>query len=250
MQKIMKPVLYICLLFFWGSIVSCQKEEIKLYEQRAGVYFSVNTYSYSFASDPDKDTMVLYLPVDITGVPTDYDREFRVALPDVNPYMTAEDDQYKIGKGIVKAGEGKGFVELELYRDDRLKDSTYKIHLEIRRTPDFPEIRLNRRTMEVSFTEKLIQPDNWNYLGLGVFSTAWWRFILTVTDGNELRLWTGGPGGTTNPDPEYWYMTYAELAAWKSMIRNALNEYNEGPDGPLMHDDGRSKGQPVEMPDE
>lgn len=222
---------------------SCQKEEIMQYENRAGVYFSTAYYTYTFAENPGVDTAVVRLPVTITGLYADYDREFKVTLPDVDTLTTAEDDQYKIGKGFVKAGEGTGFVELEIYRDDRLKDSTYMLYLSIQKTPDFPEIRLNRYNMRVSFTDRFIQPDNWSYLGLGTFSTAWWSFILEVTDGNPLRYWGG-----VNPDPEYWTMSGAELAAWKSVIRRALNEYNDGPNGPLIHDDGPNEGQEVEMP--
>lgn len=245
----MKHIKFICLFFMLGSITSCQKSDIMLYEQRAGVYFSTNSYSYSFADEPGVDTTVLRLPVDITGVPVDYDREFIVNLPNVDTLTTAEGDQYKIGKGIVKAGEGKGFVEVELYRDDRLKDSTYYILLNIQRSPDFPEIRLNRFNMSVSFTERLIRPINWNHLDLGDYSTAWWRFILEVTEGNTLRLWSGGPtNNPANPDPEYWYMTYPELAAWKTVIRIALDDYNANHSEPLKHDDGEKRGEQVKMP--
>lgn len=244
----MKTIKYICLFFLLGSIAGCQKSDIMLYEQRAGVYFSTYSSSYSFADSPGVDTAVLRLPVDITGSTTDYDREFIITLPNVDTLTTAEDDQYKIRKGIVKAGEGKGFVEVELYRDDRLKDSTYRILLSIQRSPDFPEIRLKRFNMSVSFTERLIRPDNWFQLkALGDYSTAWWRFILSVTEGNRLMYW-GGPGASMNPDPEKWYMGAAELAAWVTVIRIALDEYNDGPDGPLLHDDGDKKGEPVKMP--
>lgn len=111
-----------------------------------------------------------------------------------------------------------------------------------RNTPEsFLYVRLFHGTVD--------RPVNWGYLGLGDYSTAWWRFILEVTEGNQLRFWTGGPNGTLNPDGEYWYMTYAELGAWQTVIRNALDDYNaEHPDAPLTHDDGAKKGEPVKMP--
>lgn len=240
----MKNIRYFFLFSLLVAVCSsCQKEETMLYQNRAGVYFSTSTYTYTFAENPGLDTAIVRLPVTITGLCADYDREFKATLPDVDTLTTAEDDQYKIGRGFVKAGESTGFVELEIYRDERLKDSTYNLYLSIQKTPDFPEIRLNRYNMKVSFTDRFIQPDNWSYLGLGTFSTAWWSFILEVTDGNPLRYWGG-----INPDPEYWTMGAAELAAWKSVIRRALDEYNDGPNGPLIHDDGPSKGQEVEMP--
>ena len=239
----MNKISYICLLLTALWLSSCQKEEIRLYEQRAGVYFSTSQSSFSFIDQPDSDTAIVRLPVDITGLPADHD------LPWVDTVTTAEEDQYKIGNCLVKAGEGKGFAEVELYKDERLKDSVYTLRLEIRKTADFPEIRLNRTIMTLSFTNRLIRPDNWSYLGLGDYSTAWWNFVLEVTGGYKLPYWTGGPTGTYNPDPEYYYMTYSELGAWQSRIRKALDKYNaDHPGEPLRHDDGLKKGEKVEMP--
>ena len=245
----MNKISYICLLLtvFWLS--SCQKEEIRRYEQRAGVYFSTYQSSFSFIDQPDSDIAIVRLPVDITGLPADYDREFAIALPWVDTVTTAEEDQYKIGNCLVKAGEGKGFAEVELYKDERLRDSVYTLRFEIRKTADFPEIRLNRTIMTLSFTNRLIRPDNWNHLGLGDYSTAWWSFVLGVTEGNKLPYWMGGPTAALNPDPEYYYMTFSELGAWKSRISKALDKYNaDHPGEPLRHDDGPKKGEKVEMP--
>ena len=102
---------------------------------------------------------------------------------------------------------------------------------------------MNRFDMEITFTDKLIQPANWGYLNLGTFSSAWWRFVLNVTNGNPLRYWGG-----VNPDKDYWTMGYSELAVWRTVIRRELKKYNESPEGPLVHDDGPRKGKPVEMP--
>ena len=245
----MNKISYICLLLTALWLSSCQKEEIRLYEQRAGVYFSTSQSSFSFIDQPDSDTAIVRLPVDITGLPADHDREFTIALPWVDTVTTAEEDQYKIGNCLVKAGEGKGFAEVELYKDERLKDSVYTLRREIRTTADFPESRRHRTIMTLSFTNRLIRPDNWSYLGLGDYSTAWWNFVLEVTGGNKLPYWTGGPTGTYNPDPEYYYMTYSELGAWQSRIRKALDKYNaDHPGEPLRHDDGLKKGEKVEMP--
>ena len=103
--------------------------------------------------------------------------------------------------------------------------------------------------MTLSFTNRLIRPDNWNHLGLGDYSTAWWSFVLGVTEGNKLPYWMGGPTAALNPDPEYYYMTCSELGAWKSRISKALDKYNaDHPGEPLRHDDGLKKGEKVEMP--
>lgn len=240
----MKILKYISLFFLLGSMTGCQKSDIMRYEQRAGVNFTIYNSTYSFAYNREDDSVVLQLPVTITGLRTDYNREFVVSLPDVDTLTTAEDNQYRIGKGVVKAGEGIGYFDMTIYNDERLNDSVYCVALRVQLTQDFPENRLDRGILKVFFTAKMVAPDNWTYLNLGTFSTAWWLFILEVTDGNRLPYW----GGYPNPDPEKWPMSKGELAAWRMQIKKALAEY-ERKNGPLYHDDGEEKGEVVKIPE-
>lgn len=240
----MKTIEYICLFFLLGSMIGCQKSEIMHYEQRAGVNFTLYNSTYSFAYNRDDDSVVLELPVTITGLRTDYDRRFKVDFPDVDTLTTAEADQYRIEEGIVKAGEGMGTFNVTLYNDKRLNDSVYCIALRVQRSEDFPENRLDRGIMKVFFTARMVEPDNWKYLNLGTFSTSWWLFILDVTEGNKLPYW----GGYPNPDPEKWTMSQGELAARRMQIKSALAEY-ERKNGPLYHDDGPDKGEIVKIPE-
>ncbi len=189
---------------------------------------------------------VLRIPVTVTGSASDKDRIVKASLPDVDLNTTAEDDQYTIGDGIVKAGELSGFVDLTLYNDDRLKDSTYVVALELRPSEDFPEIRLNRRTFTVSFTNKLIQPENWGFLSLGTYSTAAYSFVLQqIAPLTYMPFWSGGANGTNNPDKEKYYWGYDVLGAYQQMIRDRLAEYNATHDEPLKHDDGYAKGEEI-----
>lgn len=79
-------------------------------------------------------------------------------------------------------------VEVELFRNGLLDDSIYQVALEIVHNEDFPEIRLNQKTMIISFTNKVIKPANWKrlrfYLGKTDqewFSTQWWKFVCWAT---------------------------------------------------------------------
>lgn len=64
----MKEIKYIFLLGLTLMLGSCQKEEIMMYQQRAGVYFSTRSMAYSFTENPGVDTARLRLPVDITEI--------------------------------------------------------------------------------------------------------------------------------------------------------------------------------------
>lgn len=234
------------LLLLPFCFIGCQQSDIMLYEQNAGVYFEASTYGYSFLEHPDSVSKVLRLSVDITGSQVGYDREFTVTRPELDSITTAESDQYSIGKGIVKANEYRGYVDVVVSKDDRLRDSVYKLALEIQANEEFPEVRLNKKIMVLSFTNQVIRPANWVWLRwyFGVpFSTRWWQFICKETGRTSL------PYYPSHADQETWWMRVAELEVYQSVVRLALEKYNAAhPDEPLTHDDGDYAGQRVEMP--
>lgn len=233
------------IIFTWG-LCGCESSDIMLYEQNPAVYFEAPSFSYTFLENPEATSKVVKLSVDISGSQVDYDREFIVTRPLVDTITTAEDDQYQIGKGIVKANEYNGYVEVEVFRDERLNDSIYTLALEIQPNEDFPEVRLNKKIMALSFTNKVVQPANWSWLRwyFGTpFSTRWWTFICEATGRTSL------PYYPTNADQETWWMSVGEVQAYQTIVRLALDEYNaKHPGAPLTHDDGDYAGQPVEMP--
>ena len=236
----------ISLLLLSAIFTGCQHDDIMLYQQNPGVYFEAATYSYTFLEHPDSTSKILRLSVDITGSQVDYDRTFTVTRPELDTITTAEEDQYHIGTGIVKANEYTGYVDVEVFKDERLKDSIYELALEILPGEDFPEVRLNKKIMVVSFTNEVIQPANWRWLRWyfgEAFSTRWWTFICEVTGRTSL------PYYPTHDDQETWWMSVEEVEAYQAMVRIALEEYNgEHPNDPLTHDDGDYAGQPIVMP--
>ena len=237
---------YIVGFLFAVGLCGCEKSDMMLYEQNAGVYFETASYSYTFLEDPKATSKVVKLSVDISGSQVDYDREFIVTRPVSDTITTAEDDQYKIGKGVVKANEYNGYVEVEVFRDERLNDSIYTVALEIQPNNDFPEIRLNKKIMQLSFTNKVVKPANWSWLRWyfgTTFSTRWWLFICEATGRTSL------PYYPTHADKETWWMDVGTLQAYQTIVRLALDEYNgKHPNDPLTHDDGDYAGQPIEMP--
>ena len=242
----MKQINKILMGLAFCSLTGCESSDIMLYEQNAAVYFESGGFTYSFLEDPELDTKVLRIGVDISGSQVDYDRQFIVARPDKDTLTTAEDDQYKIGVGLIKANEYNGVVEVEVYKDARLNDSIYTLALEIKPNEDFQEVRLNKSILRLKFTNQVIQPANWGWLKWyfgKAFSTRWWKFICETTGRTSL------PYYPTHPDQETWNMTVGELQAYQTMVRVALEKYNaKHPDKPLTHDDGKYAGQIIEMP--
>lgn len=238
----MKRLIY---LFLIVCLFACESSDIMEYKQNAAVYFESSTFNYTFLEDPTFESKNIKLLVDISGLPVDYDREFNVTYPAEDTITTAEADQYVIGKGMVKANEYSGFVDVEIFKDSRLKDSIYSVALEIQPNEHFPEVRLNKKIMTISFTNQVIQPANWKWLRWYFgkqFSTRWWTFICEITKRTSL------PYYPTHADKETWWMSREVLKSYQTMVRVALEKYNASHDEPLTHDDGLYKGTPVEMP--
>ena len=242
----MKQLKHIILGLALCFLASCESSDIMLYQQNAAVYFEAGNFSYSFLEDPQATSKVIKLAVDISGTQVDYDRKFIVERPDNDTLTTAEEDQYKIHEGIIKANEYNGVVEVEIFKDERLKDSIYTLALEIKPNEDFQEVRLNKSILKLSFTDQVIKPANWGWLRWyfgKAFSTRWWKFICDATGRTSL------PYYPTHPDKETWNWDADTLQAYQTIVRIALEKYNaKHPDEPLTHDDGAYAGQIVEMP--
>ena len=98
----MKEIKYIFLLGLTLMPGSCQKEEIMMYQQRAGAYFSTRSMAY---------LVYLKIRVSIFGTLAFAGGYYRqsgglsagvyATLPDFPTWTTAEEDQYKIGQGYV-----------------------------------------------------------------------------------------------------------------------------------------------------
>lgn len=245
MKKNNFNILYLIIVL--TAVCSCNKEEVYVYQQRGGIYFESGSYSYSFkdSDTPGLTTYVVNLPVLISGAPENRDREIEMAIPIGDTITTAEPAQYKVMKGVVKANEFAGMVPIELTYDKRMDDSIFVVRFELLQSNDFPEVKLNRTIMKLSFTNKVIQPANWSWLRwyLGDYSTGWWLFVQNVTGRKNL------PYFPTHADKVTWWMSADDVIAYQGQVREALAKYNMGPDGPLLHDDGPRKGLEVVVPD-
>ena len=232
---------------FLALLVSCQESETTIFDQPAGVHFTLDAYSYSFKEKIGVETDTIKLPMEIYGKLSETEREVKVTLVenDTARENTLLPERYKILKSTIPANNSVGTVSLELNYGPELDDSVYVFHLQIEANDEFQEITYQKRIVKVEVTAKEIQPANWAaslYYYFGDYSTRWWGFIKETTQRTSLPY-----RGSSNPDPELWNMPIQEFLANVAVVKTALRKYNEGPDGPLTHDDGPSKGKPVEM---
>lgn len=227
--------------------VGCQEKETEIFDQPGGVHFTINEYSYSFKEKIGVERDTIKIPLEIYGKFSDKDRNVAVALVenDTAHVNTIEPGRYRILESVVPANSEDGTVTVELNYGEEMNDSVYVFHLKINVNDDFQEVSFKSNILKIQVTAKEIQPANWSgslYSYLGDYSTRWWGFIKEATQRTSLPYW-----GYHNPDPTIWTMSDAEFFANLAVIKTALRKYNEGPDGPLVHDDGKSKDKPVEM---
>lgn len=227
--------------------MSCEKEEIMMYRQEAGLSFwGQASAEYSFFDNPGAATYVQEIRVVTTGDSVDYDRHFTVAVVenDTNYESTARPEQYKLLEGVIPAGKFEGTLPVEIVYTPDMDDSSFVVYLKLLPGKDFPLGGFDGRYFGLKMTNKLVKPKNWGnltyYLG-SPFSSSWYNFILDVIGMRYI------PYPTAKDEDVPW--VYNEMLANVGKIKSALLKYNLAhPNDPLRHDDGDHAGELVEMP--
>ena len=235
------------------SFASCQKDEVDLYQQNAGIYFNGRTLTYTFVENIPNFKLgadTVNLPLLITGEAVDHDRIVEV-VEAVEDTITASKDMYEVLGGVVKAGEYKGFVKVKINYVPAMDDSVYVTKFKLRSSDEFPVTDLNHVVYKLYMTNKMTQPSNWIRLRstFGEYSNSWYHFILETTGLSSIPYWSyRGSADPRNPDPERWTMTRNELDAYKALVKEALAKYNNAhPGDPMKHQDGEFKGTVITM---
>lgn len=227
-------------------LVSCQKEEIMVYRQEAGLLWAQASGGYSFFDDPGQNTHIYQIRVVTTGDSAAYDRHFSCAVVenDTNYKNTAKMEQYKLLEGTILAGKFEGYIPIEIIYTPDMDDSSFVLNLKLLPNVEFPLGAFDNRYFVLSMTNKLVKPENWSsliyYLG-EPFSTDWYNFILDVIGMRYI------PYPIAKEGDKPW--EYNEMLANVGKIKSELLKYNLAhPDDPLRHNDGENAGELVEMP--
>lgn len=236
---------YLLLLLIPLMLSACQKEEIMVYQDDPGIYFTASTYPYSFTEDMGAQEKTINLPVKISGMLKDYDRNISVeAVFDSTTTVTS--DLFQIGHGVVPKNSVDGTVAVILKRNTNVDTSVVYLKLKLTLSNDFTPVL--SKTILVSWTGKIIQPVNWNWLRyyFGTpFSTGWYMFMLKEAGVSSLPY----SGTLSKTDPVTWWMSANQLVAYALKVKEALIKYNaEHPGNELKHNDGPYAGQIVTMP--
>jgi len=226
-------------------LASCQKAEIKLYQDDPGVYFTTPTYEYSFTENVNATSKTIYLPVKLSGMLADQVRTFSIeAIAD--SVTTAQNDWYEIKPGEVLANSIDGRIPVVLKRNTTVDTSVVKLLVKITGSTELDP--LFTKTLTVSWTGKIIQPVNWKWLKyyFGTpFSTGWYTFMLENAGVPSFPY----DGTLSKTDPITWWWSAGQVTAYALKVKEALIKYNAAhPGNELRHNDGPNAGQLVTMP--
>lgn len=249
-------------IFFFTLLVvplqSCEKKTIELYQNEAGVYWTPNSESfYTFTEHLDKiDEGCDYVnvPVLITGLATDADREFDVVFMKDDTLHTAENGMIELSRGLVRANEYGGHVRVKINYSKELDDSIYVARVQILPSAEFPVVDLNGRNYSIRIGNIFGEPENWRKIRFffgNVYSNSWYKWVLQTLNRSSIpyKYYAGkDEEGITPEEAERWPMKYEEVEALSAKIKVELNKYNNAnPGNEMRHEDGVKKGELVVM---
>lgn len=216
-------LIYILIIWLAYAGAGCSKQEIPLFQEKSGVFFTSISTTYSFRDHIGVDVDTVYMPVSLFGDTTDVDRVVNVKIVEPDTVLLAKPERYRVLQGILPAGKFEGQVAIEINNGPELADTIYSIYLEIVPNDDFPKlVEFNNNRARVEISDVRIPPANWRWLEMfyfGKYEDEWWDYILEVTGKSSL------PWDPIASDKETWWMTDTEIMICARAVKNALQEH-------------------------
>ncbi len=218
----------------------------------------------SFRADQHPDGGTIDIAFDVVGRPEDRVRTMEFAIGYIvsdfegNEVLPFPEDKVEVVSATVPAGATRGTLTLRITPPStgEVEDvNDFEKYLLVSPVVggDFhggPESgiasSLQFRDVQVCLSSKLVAPASWPTLAtgnLGVFSSAYYQFIIDATGVSEYPIDepVEGMNLDSNGTPQKW--TDAQKQNFVDQVKAALTAYNnEHPDAHLTHDSGPAKG--------
>lgn len=203
--------------------VGCTQQDIPLFQEKSGVFFTSIKTTYSFRDHFGMEVDTVYMNVSLFGDTTNVDRTVSVKVVEPDSVLLASPDRYRVLSGVIPAGKFEGQVAIEINNGPELADTVYSIYLKIDMNKDFPQlVEFGNTRARLEISDVRIPPANWYWLQMfyfGPYEDEWWDYILGVTGKSSL------PWDPISSDKETWWMTDVEVTICARAVKNALKEY-------------------------
>jgi hypothetical protein len=166
-------------------------------------------------------TMTLY----IMGNAEDRDRTVQLGVDPAK--TTALAKHYEMPASVtIPAGKFSSTFNITLNRTEDLQDAEVRLLVQVVDSDDFKVGVAEERRVLLKWSDVMTRPTNWDKLSefFGTFSLVKYRFILNTTGVAEFD--------TDN-------LSWAALKNYNILVKQALAEYNDGPDGPMVDENGQ-----------
>ncbi|TDQ72240.1 DUF4843 domain-containing protein [Sphingobacterium yanglingense] len=231
----MKNIFIIGLLFL--SLASCRKDPQSVFSGQDGVTFyyksgpEQDSVSYSFKANvvpKTKDTV--YIKMRLVGKLANYDREISVVADKGS--TAVEGTHFILPKTFMQADSFEVRYPVVLLNSPDLVSKTVRLVLRVADSKDLivgtvgqaDYSTRNTAVFKINFSNNLIKPDYWDYIGgyVGPYSNVRYQFMIDALGTSNFR-----------PNTKGGLLTYPDFLNFKAVLGTALNEY-EKKNGPLM----------------
>lgn len=219
--------LYACKKEIKTSVVDARISFYELTDNKKNTGLRVTSKAYTFAVFSDnlvEDT--IGVRVRLIGEISPKDRTFYAeSVPGLTTAI--KDVHYKILPGILHANEYIGNLKVVVYRTIDLKKNTVRLGLKLSNMGDFKTGVVEERDFELSWTDGLIKPANWDLINVyfGTYSEVKYKFIISVLNRSNFPTVT-----TTYQEG---LLTNLQMLDYKNQVKDALNAYNKANAVPL-----------------
>lgn len=232
----MKRLIYFAVIALAAVLAGCSKADQLLYSDVNRLQLNdTTTINTTFVYDPvttTKDTV--YIKVNTIGQISDHDREVKMAQfvePDVQNtavagvhYLSMDDPSLK-KLMVVKANAVSAMIPVVLLRDASLKQSSYRLRLQLVGNDQFGLGEVQRRSCAIVFSDRLERFYSWRvdasqagaYLTFGKYSVRKHQFMIDILK---------------EQIDEAWYQAAVAAGAlqhYKNYLKDKLNVFNADP---------------------
>lgn len=169
-------------------ISSCDKNDLIVYEEGSGIFFDNRNILLDTISVPWglKETEIkeqtLKIEVHLFGKVVDYDRAFNVEILS-NPEdstMAVENKDFRPfpTEYIIPAGEATAVIEIDLLRDEALKNGPKTLTIALRETDEF-KFLYSRKTVDSTNTTRMIDTQRVIKMNENFPMPRWWPIYGT-----------------------------------------------------------------------
>lgn len=232
-----KILIYVGVLIGIGALLGgCDKKGLLEYRNDPRIYFSADSVTYSFFLE--KSTRVrdtISVTVNAMGVPSEYDRSFRVGQTNADEENAAQAGVHYVGFDneeilphlMIRAGKASVSLPLIVLRDSSMSKQEYRLEIELLPNENFQLGIDTKLKMAFKFSDIAVKPKYWDNSWkkiFGVWGSVKMKFIIdnlgiTEFDGRSMEV--------------------SEIDYYKTKINRCLEEYNDTHDVDLQEADGK-----------